>query len=518
MVSRYLLFAVFSSGMTTLAVELTAARLLGSVFGTSNLVWASIIGLILIYLAAGYFIGGRWADRAPRFATFYQILLWGAFTAGLAALAARPVLRAAADAFDQLQIAVLAGSFVSVLILFVVPITLLGTASPFAIRLALTDKQHAGRVSGRIYAISTIGSFIGTFLPVLVFIPGVGTTATFLIFSFYLMAVALVGLGLAEGWRFAARRLWIPLALAVLAALWAGGALKTTAGQIYETESAYNYIQVLEAGGTRTLRLNEGQGIHSVYNPDQLDFHGTWESFLAAPFFNAPPYEIADIERIAIIGLAAGTSARQIDIVFGQVPMDGFELDPMIIEVGRQYFGMTQPSLNAIAQDGRWGLEHSGQLYSLIEMDAYRPPYIPPHLTTVEFFEISRQHLTEDGVVAINVGRTPGDRRLIEALVATLQQVFPSVHVMDIPHTFNSIVYATCQPTSFANLQANYELLLTQQGVHPLLLASIERTLAYQQPTPTGGLVLTDERAPIEWIINTMVLNFLMSDGLEELQ
>src|SRR3972149_2932637 len=281
---RYLLFAVFSAGMTTLAVELTASRLLGSVFGTSNLVWASIIGLILIYLAAGYFIGGGWAGRGPRFGPFYQIILWGAFTAGLAALVARPVLRPAADAFDQLQIAVLAGSFVSVLILFVVPITLLGTTSPFAIRLTLTDKQHAGRISGRIYAISTLGSFIGTFLPVLVFIPVFGTTATFLIFSFYLMAVALVGLGLAEGWRAAARGLWAPLLLAVLAALWAGGAFKATAGQIYEAESAYNYIQVLEVGGTRYLRLNEGQGIHSVYNPQQLDFHGTWEQFLAAPF------------------------------------------------------------------------------------------------------------------------------------------------------------------------------------------------------------------------------------------
>ncbi|HEY4718757.1 MAG TPA: fused MFS/spermidine synthase, partial [Anaerolineales bacterium] len=240
--------------------------------------------------------------------------------------------------------------------------------------------------------------------------------------------------------------------------------------------------------------------------------------FLAAPFFNAPPYTIADIERIAIIGLAAGTSARQIEAVFGDIPMDGYELDPKIIAVGREYFGMNQPSLNAIAQDGRWGLEHSGQVYSLIEIDAYRPPYIPPHLTTVEFFEVGRQHLTEDGAIAINVGRTPEDRRLIEALVATLQEVFPSVHVIDIPDTFNSIVYATRQPTSFANLQANYELLQGQDGVHPLLLASLERALANQQPTPNGGLVLTDERAPIEWIINTMVLNFLMSDGVEELQ
>ncbi len=518
MSSRYLSFAVFSAGMTTLAVELTASRLLGNVFGTSNLVWASIIGLILIYLTVGYFIGGRWADRSPRFSTFYLIILWGAFTAGAAALVARPVLLAAADAFDQLALGVLGGSFVSVLVLFIIPVTLLGAVSPFAIRLALSDKQHAGRVSGRLYAISTLGSFIGTFLPVLVFIPLVGSTFTFLIFSGYLMAVALIGLGLTEGWGGAVRWLWLPILLAIMAIIWAGGAFKASTGQIYEAESAYNYIQVLEFNGTRYLRLNEGQGVHSVYNPNELDFHGTWEQFLAAPFFNAAPFAIEDIQRIAVIGLAAGTSARQATAVFGDIPIDGYELDPMIVEVGREYFGMTMSNLKVIEQDGRWGLEHSDQLYSLIEIDAYRPPYIPPHLTTLEFFQLCRDHLTENGVLAMNVGRTPQDRSLIDALVVTLQKVFPSVHVMDVPNSFNSIVYATVQPTTFANLQANYDLLSVQPGIHPLLLASIQRTLDNERETPTEGILLTDERAPIEWIVNKMVLNFLSSNGVEELQ
>jgi spermidine synthase len=504
--------------MTTLAVELTAARLLGNVFGTSNLVWASVIGLILIYLTAGYFLGGRWADKSPHYSTFFRILLWAAFAAGVAPLVARPVLRAAADAFDQLQIGVLAGSFASVLVLFVVPITLLGTVSPFALRLAMTDKDHAGRVSGRMSAISTLGSFIGTFLPVLVFIPAIGSTATFLVFSFFLMTVALVGYAKAEGWSRAARWLWMPVLLALLAALWARGGFKATTGQIYEVESAYNYIQVLDFDGTHYLRLNEGQGVHSVYNAESYDFSGPWEQFVAGPFFNAPPFASTDIGSIAVIGLAAGTSARHATEALGAVPIDGFEIDPVIIDVGREYFGMTMPNLDAIAEDGRWGLEHSDTQYSLIEIDAYRPPYIPPHLTTVEFFTLCRERLTDEGVLAINVGRAPTDRRLIEALVATLQEVFPSVHVMDIPGTFNSLVYATVQPTSFENLQANYDALVAAGDARPLLLASIERALNFRQATPSGGLVLTDERAPIEWIINSMVLNFVLGGELEELQ
>jgi len=206
----YLYFTVFSAGMTTLAMEIAASRLLGSVFGTSNLVWASIIGLILIYLTAGYLLGGWWADRSPKARTMYVILAWGAFTAGLVPFIARPVLRTAADAFDQLQLGILFGSFSAVLILFSIPVTLLGTISPFAIRLSMQDVQYAGSVSGRIYAISTLGSFVGTFLPVLVFIPLVGTTMTFVIFSIFLVGVALAGLWLTTGWRSALAYAWMP--------------------------------------------------------------------------------------------------------------------------------------------------------------------------------------------------------------------------------------------------------------------------------------------------------------------
>ena len=198
---RYLYLTVFVSGMTTLGIEFAASRLLGSVFGTSNLVWAAIIGLILIYLTIGYSLGGKWADKNPKCKSFYTILIWGAFSAGMIPFIARPVLFAAADAFDNLQIGVLLGAFSAVLVLLIVPITLLGTVSPFAIRLVLTDSKDAGKIAGRIYAISTLGSFLGTFTPDLLLIPWLGTRLTFVVFSLTLMLVALVGLLLTDGWR-----------------------------------------------------------------------------------------------------------------------------------------------------------------------------------------------------------------------------------------------------------------------------------------------------------------------------
>jgi len=514
---RYLLFTVFVSGMTTLAAELAAARLIGNVFGTSNIVWASIIGLILIYLTAGYFLGGRWADQTPTYAAMYRVLAWGAFTLGLVPYVAGPVLRAAAGAFEGLQVGILAGSFAAVLILFSLPVTLLGTVSPFAIRLSVEDAAHSGQVSGQIYAISTLGSFIGTFLPTLLTIPTIGTRLTFLAFSLFLLIVALTGLGRAAGRREFARLVWMPVALAILAALTGRQSIKSNTGQIYETESAYNYIQVQEINGYTLLRLNEGQGVHSIYHPDTLDYGGPWEQFLVGPYFYADRHP-SDIRRMAIVGLAAGTAARQASAVYPAITIDGFEIDRKIVDVGRAYFGMTMPNLNVHIGDGRLNLERSQEHYDIIAVDAYRPPYIPPHMTTREFFEIAAAHLTPRGVLSINAASTPGDRRLINGLATTIAAVFPSVHVMDVPGSLNTIIFATLQPTAPADFAENLARLVEDPGIHPLLISAMSSTFANLQTGYETAAVFTDDRAPIEWIVNDMVFRFVLSGGTDDLQ
>lgn len=516
--TRYLYVVVLTSGLATLGIELSASRLLGTVFGTSNIVWANIIGLILIYLTAGYFLGGRLADRSPHPAAFYRVILWGAFTAGLIPMAARPVLQMAARAVENINAAVLLGSFGVTLILFAVPVTLLGTVSPFAIRLAIQDTSSAGRVSGRMYAISTVGSIIGTFLPVLVLIPTIGTNLTFLLLAGLLLVAALVGLAMVD-WRRMLVFLWMPVVLAVLALIALRGPLRPApagASLIYEDESAYNYIQVARWGQANVLLLNEGQGIHSVYYPeypDAIETGGTWDYYLAAPFFNNPPYTPADVGSMAMVGLAGGTVPKQYTHVFGPIPIDGIEIDPTIVQAGRDYFAMSEPNLNVIVQDGRYALAVSERTYDVIGVDAYKLPYIPWNLTTVEFFQSVRDHLTERGVLAINVGRTAQDRRLIEAFAATLGKVFPSVHVIDVPLTCNSIMVATVQPTTPENLLANRSLLA--EDVHPLLPKVLER--AYQQirPTPEGGIVLTDDRAPTELLTDLILVSFVLGGGSE---
>ncbi len=514
---KYLYFTVLVAGMTTLAAELAASRLIGNVFGTSNLVWASIIGLILIYLTVGYFLGGRWADRQPEAPAMYRILAWGAFTLGVVPYVANPVLQLAAKAFEGLDVAVLFGSFAAVLVLFSVPVTLLGTISPFAIRLSLEDPTTSGMTAGRIYGISTLGSFIGTFIPVLLTIPTIGTRNTFLVFSLILLVVALVGLGRFGGRSLLIKHLWMPIVLLLLAALSTGQTLKNSTGQVYETESAYNYIQVQQVNGLTLLRLNDGEGVHSVYSPDTLNYGGPWAEFLVGPYFyqNATP---AQVRRIAIVGLAAGTTARQATAVYGPIPIDGFELDPRIIEIGAKYFDENLSNLSIHIGDGRWNLEQSPNQYDIIAVDAYRPPYIPPHMTTREFYQICYEHLTNMGVLTINVGSVPGDRRLIDGLATTMATVFPSIYVMDIPGTLNSMIFATRQPTTAASFAANLARFSQRSDIHPLLLATMQSTFANLKPDYDITQVFTDDRAPIEWIVNDMVIRFALGGQLEGLQ
>jgi spermidine synthase len=149
---------------------------------------------------------------------------------------------------------------------------------------------------------------------------------------------------------------------------------KQAEGIIYEGESAYNYIQVQEINDYRLLRLNEGQGIHSIYHPTQDNFNGSWEQVLVAPYFNSAPTTRADVKEIALLGLAAGTSAREAYEVYPQAAIDGYEIDPEIVEVGYDLFQMGVPTLNVYVEDARWGLNHTDARYDIISIDAYKPP------------------------------------------------------------------------------------------------------------------------------------------------
>lgn len=519
----FLLFSAFVAGMTSFGVETATSRLIGAVLGTADIVWAAVITLVLVYFTIGYVLGGRWADRSPYPETFLRLLMWAALATGLIPVLARPLMLRMAQAFAlaNLDILVLAIAGLSVVILFFVPITLLGCVSPFVVRLAVTDPEHAGAVAGKAYAVSTVGNIIGIFLP-LFLIPAVGTAWTYGVFALALMGCALVTMIIFRT-RMIVWHAWMPIALVMVLVIGVSGPIKPAPDGttlLYEKETAYNYVQVVEVNpdvvvarqppGTRFLLLNEGQGVHSVYHPDQLQTQATWDMFLAAPYFNAPTYDPGQIDQIAVIGLAAGTIAQQYTAVYGAIAIDGIEIDPGIVEAGQTYFGMTMPNLNVIVEDGRYGLSQLETGYDLVAIDAYRVPYIPWHLTTVEFFEEVRAKLAPDGVVMINVGRAADDRRFVDAMTTTMREVYPSVHAIDVPYSFNTMLVATQTVTPEENLTSHLAAL--PSDVHPLLRDTLELAVASTVPVATSDIVFQDDRAPVETLINAMILEFVLGE------
>ncbi|MBN2469666.1 MAG: fused MFS/spermidine synthase [Anaerolineae bacterium] len=518
-----LLAAAFVAGIVSFGIEFATSRMIGAVLGTADMVWAVVITLMLVYFSAGYALGGRWADRSPHTSTFVQLLAWAALATGLIPVLARPLLlrMAAAFALSNLDILVLGVVGGAVLLLFAVPVTLLGCVSPFVVRLALQDTGQAGAVAGRAYALSTLGNILGTFAP-LILIPAVGTAWTYGVLALVLLLVAL---GLMTWLRpgLALRHAWMPVALVLVLGTLSGPVKPPPEGTtlLYEAETAYNYVQVVEVNtgvvvarqppGTRFLLLNEGQGVHSVYHPEQLQTFATWDMFLAAPYFNPLDYRYTEIDRVAIIGLAAGTVAQQYTAVYGPVAIDGIEIDPGIVQAGREYFAMTMPNLNVIVQDGRYGLAQLEGQYDLVAIDAYRVPYIPWHLTTREFFAEVKNRLAPEGVVMINVGRAADDRRFVDAIAATMREVYPSVHAIDVPYSFNTMLVATRMPTSPANLMEHLAAL--PEDAHPLLGETLAIAFESIVPVADSEIIFRDDRAPVETLINAMIIEFILGEN-----
>ncbi|HTI14744.1 MAG TPA: fused MFS/spermidine synthase [Dictyobacter sp.] len=489
--------------MTSLALEMCASRLLGAYFGTSLYIWANLIGLILIYLTIGYFLGGKLADRYPHAQFLCVLTAAAALSISIIPFVCQRILNLAVTGMNEISVSIFLSSLVGSMLLFAIPVTLLGLVSPFAIRLMTKEVGKSGRTSGTLYAISTAGSILGAFLPVLWLIPTFGVRRTLLIFGTLLFAASLWGLR--PRWRpsFA-----LPLILLVLPL----GPLKDIPNLIYNQESLYNYIQVTQTQQsdgtvTRSLILNEGEAIHSIYyvNSNQVLTGWYWDYFLAAPYFNTN-FQPQQLHRVAIIGLAAGTVAHQFTQVYGPVPIDGVEIDPAIVNVGRKYFGMNEPNLHVYEEDGRTFMETTHNQYNVVAVDAFDQPYIPFQLTTREFFTEVKDHLSANGVIALNTGHTETDYRLVQAFVNTMSQVFPSVYVFNVPGTFNTEIMATMQPTSIATFKANLNRL---DPASTMGQVANEVEPVVQQGHPNGGLVFTDNRAPIEQITDQLLLNYI---------
>ena len=484
---------VFMVGTSTLGAEIAAARLMAPFFGDSTIVWANTIAIVLVALSAGYWFGGRLADRHPHLRGLCLLVLVASLLLGLVPIVADPLLSVSVDAFDSLSIGAFAGSLFGVLALVALPVLMLGAASPWAIRLRLHAVEDSGEVAGRMYAISTVGSLIGTFLSALLLIPLVGTQRTFLLFALLLALTSALGLG----------RRWLPVpALVAALLLIPPGVIKGSDGDgrvIYETETEYQYARVIEYDtGVRQLELNEGQAIHSTFRPDTTLTGTYWDGMLVDPFavLTEPP------KRVAMLGTAAGTIARSYERYMPETKIDAVEIDGELLDIGRRYFELRdRPNLELHVEDARPFMRRTEARYDIVMADAYRQPYIPFYLATKEFFALAREKLNPGGVMAVNVGHPEGSDRLERVLTATMRSVFANV-VRDPVGKTNTLLMASDAPLSSGRL-------LDAAGWLPDDLRPLARDGASRlRPSLDGGAVYTDDRAPVEWLIDESLIDY----------
>jgi spermidine synthase len=482
---------VFVVGSSTLGAEIAAARLMAPFFGASTIVWANTIAVVLVALSVGYYVGGRLADRHPHLRGLCTLVLAAAALLAVVPIVAHPFLSLSVKAFDRISFGAFAGSLFGVLALVAVPVLMLGAASPWAIRLKLERIEDSGETAGRLYAVGTAGSLVGTFLAALLLIPLVGTQRTFMLFALAVAAVAAAGLPR----RFSL----VPVAIAALIAIPVGTVKPAEEGTVlYEAETPYQYARVVqEPDGERRLELNEGQAVHSVWRAGTVLTGDYWDGFLVLPFAagaDAPP------RRIAILGNAGGTTARAYAHFFPSTRIDAVDIDGKLFDIGQRYFGLrSRPQLRMVSEDARPFLRRASARYDAIFLDTYRQPYIPFYLTTREFFALVRDRLTPGGTIIINVGHPDDSDALEKVLSATLRTAFPYV-ARDPSESTNSLVIASTRPLTGGALA---------RAPLPAALRSLAaRTAARLAPGLRGGDVYTDDRAPVEWLVDTSIVHY----------
>jgi spermidine synthase len=485
----YVYILAFFSGMCIMAVELAASRLVAPYFGTSTFVWTNIIGVIMIALSVGYIIGGRLADRRPQIEVLLKLLLLASlllFAIPFVAPSLAGTIISVMKTFHSSFSFIFFGSLTTIALLFSLPVVIMGMTSPFLIRI-IARGDRIGGSAGHIFGISTIGSIVGTFLPVLVFIPAFGTGKTILFFAALQCVVTLMGFA---GWKYSLFSIVV-----IVPFLFPVPRPREVKGEIYSTESAYEYIEVRDHDPYRYLVYNDGIGFQTAMRKDNILTGFYYDYFSLLPYLLKRPAENA-----LLIGLGGGIIANQLHYFHPRITIAAAEIDPKVIHVARKYFHLAS-TVKVFNQDGRiFETLGKNESYDIVIIDAYsRQLYIPFHLTTAEFFGQVKRTLTDQGIVAMNVAAFDNSSELIRSIANTLHRVFAHVYQIGIPNTFSNIVLASEEPIDFNSLVRSVGTKLQDIGTYTVGDA---REIAYDGRYPS----LTDDKAPVELMIDWELL------------
>ncbi len=500
----FLLLTALVTGAVVMALEILGSRLLAPVFGNSLFVWGALIGVILAAMSSGYAFGGWISDRCSGATVLSGLLLFSGAWTFLIAWLSQPVLFRVAGAIEDPRW----GPCVAAALLLAPPAFGLSGVLPAMLRLAVSDLDYLGRHTGRMIALSTVGSLAGTWGTAFFFLSWIGSQALI----GWLGAIQ-AGLGfwwLIQGVR-ARPMLWGPLVLAAVAL--AGGAsfpVQMLKPPVHQEDSPYQQVRVRDDDLFRYLVLD--RTFHAVM----------WKSepvTLFLPYSQLMVASLAWVEeprRGLILGHGGGSLAKWFARQWPDLELDVVEFDPVVVRMAESYFAYRAPPNHHVhIKDARVFLNQTDRRYDLIWVDAFARHMIPFHLTTEEFFAELREHLTPGGVLAVNLASSGegGDLLRANAIVETMRQSFPTIESYAVKGPWQSqqsrsenLIFFAGGPMAHlspAEAAAKVAAFAEHQRLpeESLALLATRRTAAWAQ-----GVVLRDDYAPYDLLIGSHVL------------
>lgn len=469
----FLYLTEFFAGMSVMAVELGASRLLAPYFSSSQIVWTIVIGTIMIAMALGNIYGGKSADKSPNPDKLYGRILIAAIWIALIPVVGKYIILgiSALLIFTVSNNFLIIAAFAACMVIFVFPLFLLGTVTPSLVKYSVDSLDDSGKTVGTLGAFNTVGSIIGTFVPTFVTIPAVGTSITFLIFSGILILLSVIyficqhtgkkkiaasvlifilccGLGYSDSFAFWQKDL------------------------TYEGESIYNYLQVSETDRQVVLSTNVLFGVQSLYMKEGGLTGMYYDYAMAAPLM-VPDKPVEDMD-VLILGMGTGTYATQCRKYFGDMNIEGVEIDEKITELSREYFSLPE-DVKVTTYDGRAFLQAVDTAYDVIM------------------------------VVNMNMhGNKEGD--INQYLADTIANVFDNVYTVDVAGSTNRELFAS-QHSDMIEVLSDHVENLSDAGLQNMMQRVADNSSAYV----AGDYLMTDDKAPVE-LLGMQVIDQLIQE------
>ena len=504
----YLYITEFFAGMSVMAVELGASRLLAPYFSSSQIVWTIIIGTIMIAMALGNIYGGRTADKNPNPDVLYRrILVAAIWIAAIPALGKYVILGIAGVLIFSINNNFLIwAAFAACMVVFVFPLFLLGTVTPSLVKYTVDSLNDNGKTVGNLGAANTIGSIIGTFIPTFVTIPAVGTSITFLIFAGILLVLAIIYfVSRATGFK----KSVVSVVLFLLCCLFGHDSSFAfwENDLTYEGESVYNYLQVKEDDENVILSTNVLFGVQSILKK-QGGLTGMYYDYaMAAPYMAG----VKDKEQfdVLILGMGTGTYATQCKRYFDNISMEGVEIDDKITGLAVKYFELPD-DVPVTTYDGRAYLNAIDKTYDVIMVDAYQDITIPFQMSSIEFFTLVKDHLNEDGVMVVNMNmRGQNEGNINQYLSDTIASVFDRVYTVDVSANTNRELFAGNNPHMMEVMENNIS-----REDNENLYDMMSKVFSHMESYEKGNYLMTDDKAPVE-LLGMQVIDEIIKNEVE---